>query len=68
MEPIKLLGKVNPASCFSKVVLKRSYIVIINYQANFSKNKLVLLRLSLIKNGDDSREKIYVCTFLSIRF
>ena len=64
MEPIKLLGKVNPAPCFSKAVLKRSYIVIINYQANFSENKLVLLRLFLIKNGDDSIEKIYVCTLL----
>ena len=64
MEPIKLLGKVNPAPCFSKAVLKRSYVVIINYQANFSENKLVLLRLFLIKNGDDSIEKIYVCTLL----
>lgn len=63
MEPIKLLGKVNPASCFSKVVLKRSYIVIINYQANFSENKLVLLRLSLIKNGDIVERKFMFVPF-----
>ena len=48
---------------FQQSSLKKT-LVIINYQANFSENKLVLLRLCLIKNGDDSREKINVCTFL----